>query len=115
MTKSTIRTFTELAEYAKARAAKSLARNDPWAFAYWRETQAFAENFWSTFPKAKLATHVQQAVRLARRHMADGHTTQAALWYSRAKWFVILARNNGMVMNPRTTGVNMSVFKELAS
>lgn len=114
MTKSAIRTFAELSEYAKARAARSLARNDPWAYAYWRETQAFAEN-WCSYPKARMAEHAQEAVMLARQQMAAGHTTQAALWYSRAKWFVILARNNGIVMNPRATGVNMSVFKEIAS
>lgn len=114
MTKNDIRTFDDLIRFATFRAKKSLKRNDPWAMAYWMETKAFADMGKTVVTHAPILDWVHiasQAARLAREALVAGNTVQAALWYSRAKWYVIMGRNNGIVMNPMVTGVNKNVFK----
>lgn len=114
MIKNDIRTFDDLIRFATFRAKKSLKRNDPWAMAYWKETLAFAVAGKKVAPVMDMdwVYVAKAAAELAREDFAAGRATQAALWYSRAKWYVIMGRNNGVVMNPRVTGVNKSVFQE---
>lgn len=126
MKKEKVRTFGGLVEYAKERALGSLRRNDPWAWAYWKETAAWAElvivNGRLEFddsvnclnlehpekgdPK-KLYEYTSFLVKVAAGHVGKGEYMQAARAYSRAKWIVILARNNGWKMDPKKTGVNL--------
>jgi len=124
--KNEIKDFGPLMEYARGRAAKSLKRNDPWAWAYWQETAHWAElvitngrmeyddsvNCLSLRhpekgdPK-KLYEYTQFLVKVTEGHVAKFEFAQAARSYSRAKWIVILARNNGWKMDPKKTGVNL--------
>jgi len=126
MKKNEIKDFGPLMEYARGRAAKSLKRNDPWAWAYWQETAHWAElvitngrleyddsvNCLSlTYPPngdpEKLYEYTKFLVQVAEGHVAKREYAQAAREYSRAKWMVILARNNGWKMDPKKTGVNL--------
>lgn len=111
MTKNDIRTFDDLVKFAKFRAKNSLKRNDPWAMAYWKATQVFAETGREVAPVLDWIHVAKLSAKLSREFYEAGDTIQAALWYSRAKWYVIMGRNNGVVMNPRITGVNKKVFQ----
>lgn len=110
MTKNDIRTFDDLIRFSDFRAKKSLKRNDPWAMAYWMETKAFAVMGKGVSPITDWVDIAQRAASLARFAHTSGRHLNAALWYSRAKWYVIMGRNNGVTMNPRVTGVNKTVF-----
>lgn len=126
MKKNEIRSFAGLMEYARNRANRSLKRNDPWAWAYWQETAAWAELVISNgrleyddsvnclsleHPEKrdpeKLYEYTRFLVQVAEGHVGKGEYAQAARSYSRAKWVVILARNNGWKMDPKKTGVNL--------
>lgn len=105
MTRKDVRTLPALLRYAGARASRSLDRNDPIAHAYWRETESF---FRGCLPRYENpSTWREAAVACAARARGTAAPMEAALWYSRAKWFVILARNRGLRMGPKSTGVNL--------
>lgn len=114
MTKNDVRTFGDLAEFASVRATGSLRRNDPWAMAYWKETEKFAKGMLKLGGGIPDWAHAASlAARRATLESKAGNDIESALCYSRAKWFVIMGRNNGVVMNPKITGVNHSVFEEM--
>lgn len=115
MTKHDVRSFKDLVRFSKQRAAGSLRRNDPWAMAYWKATLNFALQGLEVSPITDWVSIAKECIRLARAEVAAGSHVQAALWYSRAKWYVIMGRNNGVVMNPKVTGVNGSVFREISA
>lgn len=106
--KATLKSWEAIIEYARERAQKSLKRKDPIAFAYWRETELFAEDSARMYrDPATWAFAASECVLVAKGHLETQDFMKAALWYSRAKWFVIIGRANGMVMNPKKTGVNL--------
>lgn len=111
--KSDLRTWEAIVVYSRVRAAKSLKRNDPIAWAYWKETESFAKSFQAAYSKPESwkmgAFDCVQKAKLAKAH---GDFMESALWYSRAKWFVILGRANGIVMDPKKTGVNLKWLEE---
>lgn len=114
MDKRGLKSWEAVVLYAKIRAAKSLRRKDPIAWAYWQETELFARSCSVSY---RHCTSWQMGafdcVEKAKNELANGNYMKAALWYSRAKWFVIVARANGMVMNPRKTRVNLSWIKKV--
>lgn len=106
--KTDLRTWEAIVVYARVRAQKSLKRNDPIAWGYWKETESFAKSFQAAYAKPDSwkmgAFDCVQKAKLAKDRCKP---MEAALWYSRAKWFVILSRANGIVMDPKKTGVNL--------
>jgi len=137
MKKDDVTSFSRLVEFARERAVRSLKRNDPWAWAYWRETEAWAARviskmevtgdpdkdrefvyFQFVFSNLHTAERSQEEhdklygftrflVEAAQALLAKGEITLAARTYSRAKWLVIIARNTGWTMPPEKTGVNL--------
>lgn len=109
MPKADLRIWEAVAVHARERAAKSLRRNDPIAWAYWRETEAFANSCsFSYRSPGSWQMGAFDCVQKAKAELERGAFMKAALWYSRAKWFVIVARANGMKMDPKKTGVNLT-------
>lgn len=108
MKKADLRTWMDVILHARERAARSLKRKDPVAYAYWRETEQFAKSRVQvrvsleglTAEAAACVEHAQYAFRTDR-------FMEGAISYSRAKWCVIVARANGWKMNPKKTGVNL--------
>ena len=114
MTKSGIKDYSDLAGYALGRAGASLRRNDPWAMVYWKKTEEFARSMSSDPIPTDFSgwmRGIRTCLQCLRVHLKSGDPVEAALWSSRAKWPVIRARNNGIVMNPRLTGVSPAVFR----
>lgn len=113
MGKGSLKSWEAVILHARIRARKSLKRNDPIAWGYWRETEFFARSCAKSY-RHPGSWHMGafDCVQKAKSELANGRFMQAALWYSRAKWFVIVARANGMVMNPRKTGVNLSWIRK---
>lgn len=113
MKKADIKSFSQLASYAAMRAAASLKRNDPWAMTYWKKTEEFARDMSRALLPSRISdwlAWIKECLQYVNIDMNRCDLVSAALWYSRAKWHVILARNNGFVMNPRVTGVSPKVF-----
>jgi hypothetical protein len=111
--KSDLRTWEAIVVYARVRAAQSLKRNDPIAWAYWKETETFSKSAPAAYSKPdswKMGAF--DCVQKAKLAKARSSPMESALWYSRAKWFVILARANGIVMDPKKTGVNLQWLEE---
>jgi hypothetical protein len=114
MTKNDVKTYGDLINYAEERARDSLQRNDPLAVAYWRESAAWADEKISEGHRPwppdydEIRSYVEEAQQLTE----EGRYMDGALFYSRAKWLVIMGRNNGFVMNPEKTGVNLSWLRE---
>lgn len=108
MGKSDLRTWEAVIRHARERAKGSLKRKDPIAWAYWCETEVFANSCAVSY-RHPGSWHMGafDCVQKAKMELKNHGFMKAALWYSRAKWFVIVARANGMVMNPRKTGVNL--------
>lgn len=110
MTKADVRSFDDLVVYAEERAARSLRRNDPVAWAYWREARKWASG-WKGSEVVERSQFLSDLchgyVRRAKLAAAREDFMVAALEYSRAKWLVIIGRNRGIVMSSRRTGVNM--------
>jgi hypothetical protein len=102
MTKDGVKTWMDLAEFAQARASRSAKRNDPWAWAYWREaakwaTQQFTEaHDGNTLHNVPGVLNWLQGLVQSAEQMATGSDyVGAAKLYSRAKWLAIMLRNNG--------------------
>lgn len=113
MKKSAVKTFGQLRRYAQERALRSARRNDPIAWAYWQETASFAGIHQSIeFTLPELVTQIGIQIGLVKQHAKDGFSLEAAYAYSRAKWFVILGRNNGFVMSPKLLGVNLKWLRK---
>lgn len=114
MGKRELKSWQAVILYAKVRAAKSLRRKDPIAWAYWQETMLFAKACSVSYLHCgSWQMGAFDCVQKAKQELECRNYMKAALWYSRAKWFVIVARANGMVMNPRRTGVNLSWLKNV--
>lgn len=107
-TKKDLKSWRDVWNYAEQRAHRSMKRKDPIAWAYWVETQRFAAKFAVSYksPNSWLMGAYDCVVQ-AKLAIGRGVFMEGALWYSRAKWFVIIARANGFVMNPKKTGVNL--------
>ena len=110
--KANLKSWEAIVAYARIRAARSRKRNDPIAWAYWKETEAFADHQAATSHKTLKLETIGGCIMKAEESLAQKDYMKAALWYSRAKWFVILARANGIVMNPRKTGVNLKWLQD---
>jgi hypothetical protein len=119
MQKSDIKTFQDLVDYAALRAKNSVRRNDPVAWAYWRETcmwaaqRASLEKRDGEADRLELVGCAKANVRIAKSKAKAGDFSEAARHYSRAKWFVIIGRNRGHVMSAKETGVELSWLREL--
>lgn len=111
MSKGDVRTFRDLAAYARERWARSVRRNDPVAACYWKETEHFAEAT-GDGDMSRWASRARMCAGMAEDLHRAGQWMLAAIWYSRAKWFVILGRNNGLKMSPAATGVNLRWLRE---
>jgi len=111
--KRDLKSWEAIISHAQVRAKGSLKRNDPIAFAYWKETEAFAVQCAVSYKSPKM-WHMGafDCVQKAKQSLGQKDYMRSALWYSRAKWFVILARANGIVMNPRKTGVNLKWLED---
>jgi len=113
-TKKDVSSFEQLAAFAGARAQQSLRRNDPWAWAYWRETRSWALRVPLAAPcirsRKVWLSCIQMHLKEAELKVAHSDWSHAARAYSRAKWCVIMARNLGFKMSPRETGVTPSIF-----
>ena len=119
VTKSDVKTFAELEQYATGRAARSLKRNDPIAWAYWQETYRWAAGQRKNTPKLTDREWIQSECSMytgeAFFHWNKNHEAmKAAIAYAHAKWIVILARNNGIKMPPADTGVNLRWLRKMA-
>lgn len=105
--KGGVKTFADLEAFAASRAERSFRRNDPVAMGYWLETRAWASTMGAS---SSALTGRSNAVELCRGRveaaLREPRPMAAAMLYSRAKWVVIMARNNGVVMTPAETGVN---------
>lgn len=111
-TKRDLKTWDAVVAYAATRAKRSLKRKDPVAWAYWVETEIFARKAAASYAHAgSWQMGAFDCVGKAKQSIQAGRFMEAALWYSRAKWFVIVARANGMVMDPKKTGVNLAWLK----
>lgn len=122
MEKKDLRNWDKVVLYARARAAGSLRRKDPIAFAYWKETERFAlrvgGNMRSAKPRwtrAMFERGAHACVVMAKQYSRSGHFMTGALWYSRAKWYVIVARANGWKMDPRKTTVNLGWLNDMVT
>lgn len=116
MTKTDVRSFEDLVAFSQERATGSLRRNDPIAWSYWRETGKWAAGLGKSDVLERpegLPGWCQEYVRLARLAAGRDDFMVAALEYSRAKWFVIISRNLGIIMNSSKTGVNLGWLKIL--
>ena len=115
-TKKDVGDFEQLAAFADTRAARSLRRNDPWAWAYWSETRSWAlgmhgSAWWACCPRQMWLETIERLLKEANGEFVRSNWSNAARLYSRAKWCVIIARNRGFRMSPRETGVTPSMFK----
>lgn len=109
MQKADLRSWNKVILFSRVRAKKSLKRKDPIAWAYWQETERFAKACAVSYAKPGMwQMGAFDCVQKAKQDLENKNFMNAALWYSRAKWFVIIARANGMVMDPKKTGVNLS-------
>lgn len=109
MEKKGLKTWDAVVLHAQERGKKSLKRKDPIAWAYWQETEQFAKSCASSYANPGMwQMGAFDCVQKAKEMLKKRNFMNAALWYSRAKWFVIVARANGMVMDPKKTGVNLS-------
>lgn len=108
MEKAELKTWLDVITHARERAARSLRRKDPIAYAYWRETERFAQGrVRITVTEAGLVLEAAACVRQAQYAFRTDRFMEGAIAYSRAKWCVIVARANGWKMDPRKTGVNL--------
>lgn len=117
MTKNSVKSFALLVKYAARRAARSLARNDPWAFAYWKSAGEWGRLM--LLATSGEITTLEGWMELARnylsrvrQHVACECWIEAAVCYSRAKWCVIIARNQGFRMPTQLTGVSPRLFEK---
>lgn len=103
----------DLARYARERARRSAKRNGVLEWAYWRETASWAERaMYQDDDDADYRILAARWAHAARECAAEGNFLLAARNYSRAKWYVILARNNGLKMSTEVTGVNLRWLRE---
>lgn len=109
MDKSSLKSWNAVAAYARERGYGSLNRGDPIACAYWKETVKYALRMAETVTtRDEFVGEACRCVGFAKDYWkAGGDYMHAALWYSRAKWNVIVARAKGWTMGPRDTGVNL--------
>lgn len=95
------RTFRALSVYAGKRARKSAARNDPIAWAYWKETER-----WALRMDAGRNLEWEETVRIAESTFWDRHRgvsldaaclkyREAAEGYSVMKWCAAILRAHG--------------------
>lgn len=116
MQKADLKTWAKVVLHARIRARRSLKRKDPVAFAYWRETEKFAALYQDVVPNHDWLTDTAKLqVEGAKNLFRAGRFMEGAIWYSRAKWCVIIARANGWSMDPKKTGVNLGWLAELDS
>jgi hypothetical protein len=98
MTKNDVKTWAELEVFARERARKSAKRNDPWAWAYWRQTADWAliqGRFSRSLRPADLQYQLGECMFLAKASAERNEDVETARFYSRAKWCAILIRNQG--------------------
>jgi len=111
--KKALKTWDAIVLHAQERAKKSLKRKDPIAWAYWQQTEQFAKSCSSSYVDPGIwPMAASGCVHQAKEEIKKKNFMIAALWYSRAKWFVIIARANGIVMDPAKTGVNLKWLEE---
>lgn len=112
MEKRDLKSWEAVVAHARERGLRSLKRKDPIACAYWKETSRYALRM-----AGQVRTHDQfigearRCVAFAKAYWKDDYM-HAALWYSRAKWNVIVARAKGWIMNPKETGVNLKWLED---
>lgn len=96
MKKSDVKGWGDLVTFAEHRAARSIGRNDPIAWAYWKDTERWARVSWALISvpdqwAGEAASYVRRAADLR-----DADPREAARLYSRAKWLRILSVNSGL-------------------
>lgn len=116
MQKADLKTWANVALHARDRAALSLKRKDPIAFAYWRETEKYAMLYADVSPTQDWLTETAKLLSQGAQNLFwEAKFMEGALQYSRAKWCVIIARANGWTMDPKKTGVNLGWLMEFDS
>lgn len=98
MTRDDVFTFQDLAIYARERAKGSAARNDPWAWSYWRQTADwadYAEQDPSLADPNEWPTAVDSLMQAVTDAVNTGYHEGAARAYAHAKWLRIMSQNNG--------------------
>lgn len=95
LTKGSLKTLADLVLYARSRARRSALRNDPIAWAYWRETAKWADE---TSLAVRPTDQWPATLELMRREvgrLGSWDFRGAAELYARAKWLAVLIRNSG--------------------
>lgn len=91
-------TFAALADYARGRAKKSAARNDPIAWAYWRSASEWAGRMHPLAAEdpIKVAGSLMESHRTAVQcEISRRNFREAAHHHSRIKWCAAILRANG--------------------
>lgn len=96
MKKADVKDWPDLVRYAEFCARRSARRGDPIAWAYWKSTGTWAtdaresplndRSTWAVFIKRIMSVISD---------IAQHHPTEAARYYSRAKWLRIMSLNAG--------------------
>lgn len=117
MNKSEVTSWESLVRFAELRSKRSVKRNDPIAWSYWRDTLEWAKirlRIHEMAPQSErtrwpayAAHHLAEARRL--RHV---NCREAARQYSRAKWYRIMSLNDG---TKDVKPLSLSWLKESAS
>lgn len=116
MNKRRLSSWYLVEKHAAARAAKSRKRKDPIAMAYWMETEKYARNLlYIEITRENLLERARDCVAMAKERFQEQKFMEGALYYSRAKWCVIIGRAKGFIMNPKTTGVNLAWLDDLVT
>lgn len=113
MDKSDLKSWNTVIAYARERGRGSLRRKDPIACAYWKETVKYALRMSETVTtRDEFVGEARRCVQFAKDYWKAGDFMHSALWYSRAKWNVIVARAKGWTMGPKDTGVNLQWIED---
>jgi len=108
MTKNDVKDWKDLQIFARTRAKGSAKRNDPWAWAYWRNTALWAEHMQEDsymMDSSNWLSGMGVLLSQAKTYVRFDFTI-AALFYSRAKWLAIMLRNRGIKV-PRAKGPSL--------
>ncbi len=96
MKKTDVKTWAGLVTFSTERAAKSIQRNDPIAWAYWKDTAV-----WAAESELGVLRDPQRWIEMvvfkleAVWKLRDNDPRAAARLYSQAKWIRILSVNSG--------------------
>ena len=112
MTKNDVKTWADLETFARLRARASAKRNDPWAWAYWRETAKWAvDRANQVLMLEGCLLWIEDMIAGAELAATNGDYAVAARSYSHAKWLAIMLRNRG-VRVPKARGPKLDWLRK---